>query len=77
MGFQKLALLAQGSAPSGRSAHSTECRGGFGGRGERKNAAEGGRRARDFKRGCSKMAENSHFWTKKKIVIDKRERSMV
>ena len=25
------------------------------GRGERENAAEGGRRARDFKRGCSKM----------------------
>ena len=29
-------------------------RGGFGGREERENAAEGGRRARDFKRVCSK-----------------------
>ena len=41
-------------------------RGGFGEREERENAAEGGRRARDFKRGCSKNAENNDFYTKKK-----------
>ena len=49
-------------------------RGGIGGREERKNAAEGGRRARDFKRGCSKMAENSHFWTKKNSYRQERKK---